>query len=171
MELEKARAIAENLKKQLSPFCEKIEIAGSVRRLKPEPKDIELLCVPSYRGEVNLLDSQITMLMSERVLALRRNKRGGTTYGPKNKLLLHPESGIGIDVFSTTEECWWVALAIRTGPKESNITIAKAAIRKGWRLLAYGSGFNTHQGLVRCKSEREVFELVGLPYQEPWERR
>jgi len=171
MELEKAKAIAEDFKKQLSPSCQRIEIAGSIRRRKPEPKDVELLCIPRYRGSVNLLDSQITMLMGEGVLALRRNKRGSTAYGPKNKLLVHVESGIGIDVFSTTEECWWVALCVRTGPKDSNIAIAKAAQRRGWRLLAYGSGFSAPGGLLRCDSERDVFELVGLPYKEPWDRR
>ena len=171
MELEKVRGIAEDLKKQLSPYCERVEIAGSIRRQKPEPGDIELLCIPKYRSDINLLDSRITLIMGQGMLALRRNKRGNTTFGPKNKLLVHVESGIGIDVFSTTEECWWVALVVRTGPKESNIAIAVAAQKKGWHLMAYGDGFNTPRGIVRCESERDVFELIGLPYREPWERK
>jgi hypothetical protein len=35
---------------------------------------------------------------------------------------------------------------------------------------AYGSGFSTPQGDVVCKSERDVFELVGLPYLPPEQR-
>jgi len=84
--------------------------------------------------------------------------------------MMHLPSGMGVDIFSTDEECWWVALVIRTGGEKTNKQIAMAAIRKGWHLKAYGSGFATPDGNVICKSERDVFELVGLAYKEPWER-
>lgn len=170
MELERAKAIAEELKWRLEPACERVEIAGSIRRQKPHPNDIELLCIPKFVGSVDQLDREIGALMIQGILGFRLNKLGSRVYGPKNKLLVHLPSGIGVDIFSTTEECWPVALAIRTGPKESNVAIATAAQRKGWRLRAYGSGFDTPNGPIHCQSEREVFELVGLPYQEPWER-
>ena len=168
MELERAKAIAEKIKAVLEPACECVpEIVGSIRRRKPYPGDIELLCIPKYVGGVDQLDREIGALFIQRILAFRRNKLGRAVYGPKNKLLRHIESGIGVDIFSTTAECWWVALVIRTGPKESNIAIATAAQRKGWRLRAYGSGFDTPNGLIECHSERDVFETVGLPYLPP----
>lgn len=170
MELEEAKPIAEQLKRLVEPGCDRVQIAGSISRQKPEIGDVELLCIPKYVAGVDQLDREIGALMTQGILGHRLNKLGRITYGTKNKLLVHRESGIGVDVFSTTEECWWVALVIRTGPKESNVAIAMAAIRKGWRLLAYGSGFNTPNGLLRCHSEREVFEAVGLPYRPPWER-
>lgn len=170
MELEKAKAIAEKIKAILEPVCERIVIAGSIRRRKPEVGDIELLCIPKYVAGVDQLDKEIGALFMQRILGFRRNKLGRAVYGPKNKLLRHVESGIGVDIFSTTKECWPVALVIRTGPKESNMAIAIAAQRKGWRLRPYGSGFDTWDGVVRCHSEREVFEAVGLPYQRPEER-
>lgn len=171
MELEKAREIAGSLKELLESACERIVIAGSIRRQKPEVGDIELLAIPKYVAGVDQLDKEIGGLFIQHILGFRLNKKGSKVYGPKNKLLLHIESGIGVDIFSTTEECWPVALVIRTGPKESNVAIATAAQRKGWRLRAYGSGFDTPNGSIHCQSEREVFELVGLPYQQPWERR
>ena len=170
MELERAKAIAEELKELLAPACERITVAGSIRRRKPFPNDIELLCIPKYVEGVDQLDKELGALFVRGILTYRRNKRGSIGYGPKNKLLLHKPSGIGIDIFSTTKECWPVALAIRTGPKESNIAIAMAAKKRGWRLKAYGPGFDTPEGLMRCDSERAVFALVGLPYKEPWER-
>ena len=39
------RAVADQLVDLLEPYCERIQIAGSVRRKKPYVKDIELLCV------------------------------------------------------------------------------------------------------------------------------
>ncbi|GAH43204.1 unnamed protein product [marine sediment metagenome] len=170
MELERAQEIADELLKQLYPYCQRIEVAGSVRRQKPEPSDIELLCIPKYVAGVDQLDREIGALMIQGILGFRLNKRGSRIYGPKNKLLIHI-NGIGVDIFSTDEQCWPVALVVRTGGKETNKRIATAALRKGWRFHAYGSGFSTPDGEIVCHSEREVFEAVGLPYQEPWERR
>jgi len=68
--------------------------------------------------------------MMENILAMRLNKRGSRTYGPKNKLMVHLPSGIGVDIFSTDEECWPVSLVVRTGGETTNKRIAMAAIRK-----------------------------------------
>ena len=170
MELTRARAIAEELKSQLEPACERIEIAGSIRRQKPFVGDIELLCVPKIDNGADCLDQAIKLFMQFGVLSMRLNKRGSRAYGPKNKLLVHLPSGMGLDIFSTDEKCWPVALVARTGGKVTNQRIAMAAIKKGWHLQAYGAGFSTPEGDIVCKSEKEVFELVGLPYKDPWER-
>lgn len=170
MKLEKAKAIAEELKRLLQGNCEKVEIAGSIRRRKPEVGDTELLCIPKVAASVNILDAQISALIQLDVLDYRRNKLGRIAYGPKNKLLVHVVSGIGVDIFSTTEECWPVALVVRTGGKKTNKRIATAALRKGYRFHAYGRGFTTPNGEIICHSEREVFEAIGLAYLEPWQR-
>jgi DNA polymerase (family 10) len=170
MELAKAKAIAEELKGLLEPSCQRIEIAGSIRRQKPEVGDIELLCIPKFVDGVDQLDREIGALVVQRILGFRRNKRGSRVYGPKNKLMVHLPSGIGVDIFSTDERCWPVALVVRTGGEKTNKRIAVAAIKKGWRWHAYGSGFSTPDGELVCRSERDVFEFVGLLYLEPWER-
>ncbi|MBA7555427.1 hypothetical protein ES705_48089 [subsurface metagenome] len=171
MELKKAKAIADELVELLRLACERLVVAGSIRRRKPDVGDIELLCIPKFVEGVDQLDQKLKWLIGTHVLEYRPNKKGSIVYGPKNKLLRHADSDIGVDIFSTDEECWWVALVVRTGPKESNIAIATTAQKRGWRLRAYGAGFDTPEGLIRCKSERDVFELVGLPYKEPRERR
>ncbi|MBA7537414.1 hypothetical protein ES705_29681 [subsurface metagenome] len=104
------------------------------------------------------------------MLGYRLNKLGRKVYGPKNKLMVHIPSGIGVDIFSTTAECWPVALVVRTGGKVTNQRIATAALRKNYRFHAYGSGFSTPRGEIICYSERQVFETVGLVYHEPWRR-
>lgn len=170
MKLEKAKAIAEKVKAVLEPSCERITIAGSIRRLQPDVGDIELLCIPKYVAYCDILDTKIQEMIHYEMLGYRLNKRGSKTYGPKNKLLVHLPSGIGVDVFSTTEENWPVALVVRTGGKLTNQGIATAALRMGYRFHAYGSGFTTPNGEIVCRSEREVFEAVNLRYQEPWGR-
>lgn len=178
---EVAWKVAQGLVTLLSHVCGRIEIVGSLRRNRTDVGDIELLCIPAIGYERGLfqgvmrkydkLDRAIKGLIKDTVLALRPNKNGVTAYGEKNKLLVHLESGIPVDIFSTTDDCWWVALVVRTGPAESNITLSKAAISMGLRFNAYGSGF-TGPGdrKIVCNSEQEVFELVGLPYLKPEER-
>lgn len=170
MELEKAKAIAEKIKAILESSCERVTIAGSIRRQKPEVGDIELLCIPKYLAYCDILDTKIKSMIYYGMLGYRLNKRGSKTYGPKNKLLVHVPSGIGVDVFSTTEECWPVALVVRTGGKITNQRIAMAALRRGYQFHAYGRGFTTPNGEIVCHSEREVFEAVNLPYLNPEER-
>lgn len=171
MELVKARGIAAQLVELLAPSCERIEIAGSIRRRKPEVGDIELLCIPRYgHGGTDALDLKLRRLIAIGTLTYRLNKKGSKVYGPKNKLLTHTPSGIGVDVFSTTAVCWPVALVVRTGSAEMNKRIANAALRRGLHFHAYGRGFSGPRGEIICRSEREVFEAVGLPYMEPWER-
>lgn len=170
--LERAEKIAEQIKAILEPVCEpeRIVIAGSIRRRRAEVGDIELLCIPRYVDGVDQLDAKIQTMLHFDMLGYRLNKKGSKVYGLKNKLLVHKPSGIGVDIFSTDEECWTVALVVRTGGKETNMRIATAALRRGYRFHAYGSGFSTPNGEIVCRSEREVFEAVGLPYREPWER-
>jgi len=171
--LHRAEQVASEVVNLLEPYCERIAVAGSIRRRKPEVGDIEILAIPKYGGlscHVNLLDQEILDLMHRGILDFRLSKRGRRAFGQKNKLMVHLPSGIGVDVFSTSQECWPVALVIRTGGAETNKRIAMAALRKGWHLRAYGSGFSTPQGDVVCRSERDVFELVGLPYVPPEQR-
>jgi DNA polymerase (family 10) len=166
MDFEKAKAIARDLVYELTPGVNRIIIAGSIRRRKPEVGDIELLVIP----RANYLDKILDDLMIRGILAMRLNKRGHRVYGAKNKLMLHIPSGIGVDIFSTDEVCWPVALVVRTGGEKTNKRIATTALRRGYRFHAYSSGFSTPQGYIVCHSERQVFEAVDLPYLEPWER-
>jgi DNA polymerase/3'-5' exonuclease PolX len=166
MELEKARAIAEELVSLLSPVCTRIEIAGSIRRQKPDVGDIELLIIPNEDKLAILLE----VLMQQGIFEKRPNKRGIYTYGPKNKLLVHCPSGIGVDIFSSTEENWGMALFVRTGPKEWNIKAMSRFRQLGMQGHAYG-GVTLQNGLpFECPSEFIVFNLLGWPYTPPEKR-
>ena len=46
MKLETAKEIANDFLKLIRPFCLRAEIAGSIRREKPEVKDVEICAVP-----------------------------------------------------------------------------------------------------------------------------
>ena len=84
MELEKAETIAKEIKALLESACQRLTIAGSIRRREPYPHDIELLCIPKIIKGVDQLDRELGALVVQRILGLRRNKKGFTAYGPKN---------------------------------------------------------------------------------------
>lgn len=171
-----AMQVAEEIVFSFASCCERIEIAGSLRRKKPEVGDIEILFVSKdsidpmslfFEKIGNQADVCIRELEANGILARRLNMLGRQVYGPKNKLMRHVASGIPVDLFETTEECWYNALVCRTGPAELNKAIAAAAIAKGWHWNVYGPGFSRPDEAHPVRSEREVFEFVGLPYSKP----
>lgn len=176
---DEARVAAERILAALRPSCSRIEITGSLRCMKPAVGDAEILYVPRFAkitdpgsllGEqitTNLADDEIAQMESLGVLARRKNINGSETFGEKIKLMVLTATGFPIDLFSTTEASWWNYLVCRTGPKESNIAIATAAKRKGWKWEPYSPGFYRIGHTEPMHSERQVFEFVGMKYKEP----
>ena len=175
-----AEVVARELQQLLESACERIEVAGSIRRRKPDVGDIELLCIPKIEsdrdllGDVatnySLLDQRVLDLLYQCVLDYRVSARGTRTFGPLNKLLVHRPSGIPVDIFSTSSENWGMALVVRTGPKEFNIAMMARFQRLGLRGHAYG-GVSTADGTeIPCPTEETVFNLLRLAYLPPEER-
>jgi len=50
MNLSEAKTVANHLVDFMRPWCEQIEIAGSIRREVPVVKDVELVCVPKWEN-------------------------------------------------------------------------------------------------------------------------
>jgi DNA polymerase/3'-5' exonuclease PolX len=170
VELTKAREIADDLKRRLEPVCERVEVAGSIRRQKPNPKDIELLVIPKYNGLADMLDREIQTLMLKGILDCRLNKRGHRVYGPKNKLMLHIPSGMAVDLFSSTESNWGMALFVRTGPKEWNIRAMSRLHELRMSGHAYGGISNSAGSEFNCPDEETIFRYLQWAYVPP-ERR
>lgn len=168
-----ALAVAETLRDTLAPACHRIEIAGSVRRKRADPADIELVCIPKPSDgifEQDALDAAIQVLFYDGVLDYRLNAKGQRTYGPKNKLLLHVPSGIPVDVFSCSPGAWAMAMMIRTGPSELNVRMMQRFLDMGYKGYIYG--VKNRQGEdLELLDEAAVFRLLGWTYQEPWERK
>lgn len=175
--IDEASKVADFLCGVLATLCAGIQIAGSIRRRKPEVGDIEILYIPQFENRpvdwlssapVSLADEQIDAWLKDGVLFKRPNKAGITSWGVQNKLAVHTASGIPVDFFSTTKSKWWASLVIRTGSKETNLKLATGAQKMGRTLNAYGSGVTLRDGQVLpAASEEAVFKLCGVPYLEP----
>ena len=178
--------VAREMVRALEPVCERLIIAGSLRRRKEAVGDVEVLYIPKFKTEtpeppldffeapvpirVDLAEATLEDLVYDKVLAKRLNSLGFQTWGLKNKLALHVASGIPVDFFSTTPEAWGSYLVCRTGGAQNNIDICTAAQRRNLKWSPYEGFIDQGGNLLLAKTEQEVYELAGLPYREPWER-
>jgi len=164
------REIAYGLEREWAYCCDRIAVAGSVRRGKIDPKDVEVVCIP--REEVvaeDLFSEPIVERDVEFVEALKKwcIVKGEPEKGRYVKLVV--QDGVRVDVFICRPENWGVIFAIRTGPAEfSHRCIAKRAHRHGLRIQG---GMLTEGGeVVTCGEEKDLFGRLGMPWIEPSER-
>jgi DNA polymerase/3'-5' exonuclease PolX len=176
--------VAEQVLALLAPACERIAVAGSLRRGKPDVGDVEVIYIPRVvrwpdpadmfaEMEVNLAEMLIVDGLGIGFLMKRLNAEGREAWGPKNKLARHVQTGMPVDLFAATEANWFNYLVCRKGPAESNGAIASEAQRRGWKWNPYGSGFSRggHDDIEfeerSMDSEAAVFRFVGLA-APPW---
>ena len=160
MTLEEAKLIAERVKQTLSPYCDRIEIAGSIRRGRPLVHDIDIVMIPKPEAAltINYVLSHIGTIAKD---------------GPKIKQLWYTEnqSLISVDLYLATPATWATLLLIRTGSKENNIRLCSLAKRKGWQLKANGDGlFDENSNRVAGDTEESIYQALDIPYQEPHRR-
>ena len=188
MNLTDARAIAENLVEQMRPFCERVEIAGSVRREQAECRDIEIVAIPKIEtatvtvglfGETaevtkNLLH-EWAISPEKRDMWIKPGTSETHAWSPKAdgkywRALLNTEAGeIKLDLFLCGERNWGAILLIRTGSAEFSQAVVTHAKNIG---RPCKDGFFHQSGVpVETLEEARVFEMLGLEYVEPALRR
>lgn len=136
MKLQQALSLSSRIVELLRPHTSLIHIAGSVRRQKPEVKDIEILCIPNKISlQQNLFgESSNQTVTGGFVMALEQMTREvikGQTNGRYMQIIL--KGGATLDLFMPDPDDYYRQLAIRTGSsKYSHEVIAAAWRRKGW---------------------------------------
>jgi len=154
VELKRAQAMATAIITRLSPYCRRIEVAGSIRRKKDLVNDIDLVLIPS----------DLWKLYAEL-------KRMGEMKADGDKLKRLVVNGTQVDVYFATEETWATLYLVKTGSKESNIRLATRAKKMGLQLKANGEGLIDQDGRrLAGNTEQSIFEALGIPYLPP-ERR
>jgi DNA polymerase (family X) len=141
------------------PDVVRCSTAGSLRRHKEIIGDIDLLASSKRPAEViECFTAQPGIL---NVLA-----QGDT----KASVLL--EGGIQCDLRVVSDSEFPSALMYFTGSKEHNIVMRQRAIERGLRLNEYGLFHSKEETrdpklLVKCRTEEEIFEKLGLRYIPP----
>jgi DNA polymerase (family 10) len=169
MELKQAQAIAKTVVEKLKPYCERIETAGSIRRLKTiNIHDIDIVCIPSNQGKFITACQGIGKLSTKGALQL-----------------ILPASLLcaTVDLYMATPTTWATLLLIRTGSKESNIRLCSLARQQRKILHADGSGLfqivyeangmdvqHNHEERIAGDTEESIFAALGIKYLPPEQR-
>ncbi len=156
MQYKLALEIAQKIVSELAPHSERLEIAGSIRRKKPEVGDIEVVCIPKPY-ETGLFESGIACVVN------KWGKVKGTLPCKYTQRML-PE-GIKLDLFFAEEGNWGNIFVIRTGSAEYVKMIANRWVWWGYKGK---DGYLHREGnKYGCKEEKDLFDMLGLEMPEP----
>jgi len=167
----------------LAPACERIEIAGSVRRRKPEVHDIELVAIskprrpafgdpPSSNGADALTALLEDMIQKYRIAKLDRGGR----WGPRYKCFKVYSEGtvllpLTIDLFIVQPPAQWGSIySLRTGPSEFNHAIILRGNRMGIEHFQGGLRRRATGKPIDTPEEEDYFHALGLAWIPPQER-
>jgi DNA polymerase/3'-5' exonuclease PolX len=139
MKLSEAKEIADKIVETLSPFCEKCLIAGSIRREKPDVKDIEIVVQPktwlatvsTSLFEPNSTEEKRLVSFSNSVRKLGTLEKGNPETGKYCAIVL-PE-GIKLDLFIPEINDFYRQYAIRTGSAD----YSWKELAGGWKKLGW----------------------------------
>jgi DNA polymerase/3'-5' exonuclease PolX len=168
--LAEAQAVADEILAQLAPHCEKISLAGSIRRQRPTIGDIEIVCIPQPYESAPLLRSGIALVVEQ-----WEKIRGELPCRYTQRLL---PCGMKLDLFMPDPRGYGLQLAIRTGSADwCRQVLAPAWVRAdyysedGVLHLRVDEDFpDNWDTTVDTPDERELFRRIGLTWVEPVDR-
>ena len=169
-----AKRLADQLLAELSPVCERIEIAGGVRRQKPECHDIELVAVPKTEpmkdifGEVVGRRNLLNEFIESQGYFCDKN-------GDRYKRIVYTEE-LNCDLFIVLPPAQFgVIFTIRTGPWEFSKHIVTPRKFGGFLPsdcnVKDGAVHDAYGRIIPMFEEIDFLNFIGLGWIEPKERK
>ena len=154
--VEEALAVADEICARLSkvPGVERVETAGSLRRMRETIGDVDILVSSEDPAPVMaaLRDSDIVV----KVIAAGEKKTSVLTV-----------RGLQVDLRVVTPEEFGAALVYFTGSKDHNVRVRERAVRKGLTLNEYGLFEKESGERVAGASEEDVYRALDLDWVPP----
>lgn len=150
-----AERIINHLKEQ--PFVLRIDMAGSLRRMKETIGDIDLLA--ASREPSKAMDHFCRLPEVDQVLA-----KGET----KSSILA--KNGLQVDLRVVTPEQYGSALQYFTGSKEHSIHLRDIAKKRGLKINEYGLFEVDSDTRIAGEDEEEIYSKLNMQYIPPFMR-
>jgi DNA polymerase (family 10) len=154
--LSRALPVAEQIAGALRdhPAADRVEIAGSLRRLGDTAKDIDIIATAS--DPAALISRLRELDLVESVNATGDAGARVTTH-----------SGMRVDLRVVAPDQFGNVLQHFTGAKAHNVQLREWAVRRGLHISEYGVLDDADGETTRCATEEGVYERLGLPWIPP----
>lgn len=151
---EEVGLLASCLMMALAPCCAHVEVVGSLRRQRPDVKDIDIVFVPGAWSV-------------ERVVTMFRTFGTPVHHGEQMGAIVLPQ-GVAAQLWPVEDPAvWGAALLHYTGPRDYNIKLRIRANRRGWQLSQHGLVDRSTGRLIAGRTEEEVLAALDLPWLPP----
>lgn len=191
MPAREAEQVANRFLALIAGVCEQAVVAGSLRRMRPDVGDIEIVAVPQvvdrpvglfaeHTEPFNLLDDLLGRMLQEEAIRKRSaGELGRLAWGPSYKRLSF--EGYPFDLFTPEAARFGLILTIRTGPaawSHQLVTPRGTKTRAGRDglmppYLRVQDGWLTERTSGRripTPTEHDVFDHMQLRWLEPEDR-
>jgi DNA polymerase (family 10) len=154
--LDRALAIGEEIVAALRahPAAERVELAGSARRMADSVKDLDVIAT-----------AHDPRALAEALVGLDLVETVGSIGDAGARVRTH--SGMSVDLKVVAPDQFGNLLQHFTGSKEHNMALREAAVRSGLHVSEYGILDDATGETLRCATEQQVYARLGYAYVEP----
>ncbi len=154
--LDRALAVGEQLVDALRehPAAERVELAGSARRMTDSVKDLDVIAT-----------AHDPLALARAAAELELVETANTPGEAGVRLRTH--TGLPVDLRIVSPDQFGNLLQHFTGSKEHNVALRDFAVRRGLHISEYGVLDDATGETHRCATETEVYGLMGMAYIEP----
>jgi DNA polymerase (family 10) len=154
--LDKALEIGEGIVEALRahPSSDRVELAGSARRLADSVKDLDVIATASDPPALLAAFAELDVIES-------------AASPGENAARARTHSGVAVDLRVVEPDQFGNLLQHFTGSKAHNMALREAAVRRGMHVSEYGLLDDSTGETHRCATEEQVYELLGLPWIPP----
>ncbi len=153
--LEIGEGIIDALRAQGAQFgLDRVELAGSARRLADAVKDLDIIATASDPPALMAAFAGLDVIES-------------AASPGENAARARTHTGVSVDLRVVEPDQFGNLLQHFTGSKAHNLALREAAVRRGLHVSEYGLLDDATGQTHRCATEEEVYELLGLPWIPP----
>lgn len=188
LSLSHAQIVAERIIYALVPHCDRLKVAGSIRREKEVIGDIEIVCIPRFTTPAHvLIPGAVDKVSALQFINLEQILNATMVLnGAKYKKMLLVKEKVMLDLFIVTPPAQWgVIFTIRTGgedfshrvvaTKQTPITLSNGQRTHGLlpSYLKVRGGclmYADKNEVIDTPEEEDFFKAIKLPWISPTER-
>lgn len=177
-----AQKIAEKIRDELAPYCERLDIAGSVRRQRPQCSDVDLVLLPR-EGALKEIHARVGANPDTRILKAGAQIMAFVLSNGVQVDLYFAQPAVH-DLAGYTPGNYGMRLLAMTGSKEHNVWLAQLAKKQGYHFAPYrglmrggtyrfkAEGGEEYKGgeVWRGEDELEILRALGLGWIPPEQR-